>query len=304
MKKLLICLLVFPMFSLQGQHDVAFLESIHARPDRLSKMIKVEGKVPFELVNGLIIVNARLNGEEGAFILDTGAPALVLNDRSGEAGQLSGEGVNGQVELGEVNVEDFELGTVRRKRIDAYTLDISHLGEATNRQIDGLIGFEVFRESEMLFDYGHEQIQFFPARNSSLHKFNRPLLAVELEMHEHLPVLVLRAGEQTIRLGIDTGTEINLVDRSLIPLLEGQLQWKEEYARVRGLNQQATMAQKAVVTLTLPGAEHSRPVECYFADLSATPSVRDLKIDGLVGFEFLRQMRFSINFPEKQFYVW
>ena len=39
-------------------------------------------KIPFELVNGLVLVNASINGDTGSFILDTGSPMVVVNPRN------------------------------------------------------------------------------------------------------------------------------------------------------------------------------------------------------------------------------
>ena len=93
-------------------------------------------KIPFQKKRGLIFVKALLNGEKKNFILDTGAPSLILNSAYTEEGNLSDslDAVGGSVSTRKVQVESFDWAGIRQINFETISMDLSHL-ERENEKI-------------------------------------------------------------------------------------------------------------------------------------------------------------------------
>ena len=110
------------------------------------------------------LVEARLNGREGLFVLDTGANLSVIDDdhaaRFGlsERGSVRGGGaaIGGAIDARQVGIESLELGgiPVRQRRI--VVADLGHLADAlaplAGAPVHGLIGQDVLNEHRAVID--------------------------------------------------------------------------------------------------------------------------------------------------------
>ena len=109
------------------------------------------------------LVEARLNGREALFVLDTGANLSVVDDDHAAAFGLSRRGVRGggaaiggAIEAQQVGIERLELGgiPVRQRRI--VVADLGHLADAlrplAGEPVHGLIGQDVLNEHRAVID--------------------------------------------------------------------------------------------------------------------------------------------------------
>ena len=91
---------------------------------------------------------------EGNFFFDTGAPQLLLNSRPGQAPTIRNGGVTGAVQvLGMAKIDTFQLDNLLKTKASADIIDLTHLELAKKIDLVGLIGYAVFKEYEILFDY-------------------------------------------------------------------------------------------------------------------------------------------------------
>ena len=115
-------------------------------------------RIPFTLTGTLITVRARVDTTEGNFFFDTGASGLLLNyrhfGRVRGVALTNGGGVTGTVRvLGTEQVDTFRLDNLLATDIAAELIDFSHIENAKKIDLVGLIGYAVFRDFEVLFDY-------------------------------------------------------------------------------------------------------------------------------------------------------
>jgi hypothetical protein len=117
-----------------------------------------------ELLTGHHLVEARLNGKQASFVVDTGANRTVLHAPFAAEFGLSGKpigmggavGVGGSVKASQAAVEAFAIGgvTIRRNRIM-----MTDLGQVTNllspisgSKVYGIIGQDVLKEHRAVID--------------------------------------------------------------------------------------------------------------------------------------------------------
>jgi len=115
-------------------------------------------RVPFTLTGTLITVRARIDTLEGNFFFDTGSSSLLLNARyfgnRAQMASIGGGGVTGKVRmLGSSKADTFRLDNLTMVELKAGLADLSHLENAKKIALIGLIGCDVFKDYEVLFDY-------------------------------------------------------------------------------------------------------------------------------------------------------
>lgn len=289
-----------------AQTEVSFLEA-KPRAFALNEPTFTDAiRLPFERVGGMLILKASMDGVSGNYILDTGAPGLIINGTPNDSDDLvEGMGIGGEVAIEAITVANFELGELTRKNLSAYRLDMGHLEQAANLSIAGLIGYEVLRDLELFIDIEEGVLLLFSAKNSPLTQLiGEPLLEMPFVLRNHLPVVKMKIGKRTLRMGFDTGAEVNLLNERLFEKLEPHREGFVYRHRVRGLDQSIS----EVLSCHMNGATLEKhkliTQEYYYTDLTAIRQMHQLSIDGLLGYPFLRQYRVSINYQSERISIW
>ena len=132
-----------------------FASTVHAQTFR----------VPFHSVNGMILLDAQVNGKTAVLLLDTGADfTLISPEASGLSAKLDAlKATNTTGASGEYVKGRIDLRLAERHWIDRAVL-IMDLTEASKRlgtKIDGFIGQDLLREfSAVRIDYKSAQVEF------------------------------------------------------------------------------------------------------------------------------------------------
>ncbi len=266
-------------------------------------------EIPFEVYEGIIYVQASLNGEQGTFILDSGAPELILNSDAENINfnstyKSEASGVGGKVrKAGSVHINTFEWSGIKLNEGDVLSVSMSHL---TKRSILGLIGYSVFNDYTLTFDYKKRKI--FGTLHSSLvdeKEVNGELLArIPFEMYKHIPVLQIGISGEIYNMGLDTGAAANLFYEKYVPeLKESIIRYKE--TDLTGIGGKIKAKKGRIKKLTIRDVEYHR-LHFVFEDatLNALNKGSVLKLDGLLGYEFLKSYKTTIDFKAKEIRIY
>ncbi|MDO7884490.1 aspartyl protease family protein [Hymenobacter cheonanensis] len=265
---------------------------------------------PARLRNGLLLVEAEVDGRRGTFLLDTGAPALVLNKREFAApatettlAATGSTGVNGRMAGMSYHLaQQFDWQGISFQQKQVPTLDLTSLEQKLGGlPLLGLIGYNVLSQYAVTLDYHAGQVllrQPAPAAAPPA-----ALMRVPFVLSGHLPVVALTVGGQTFQVGVDCGAQANLLDQQYQAGLARELR-RAATARLSG----ADAAARAVATARLPEVRLAGPLvfrkqATVFADmahLNQNPSRPPLQ--GLVGYPLLSQYRTTIDYVKKQLY--
>lgn len=180
------------------------------------------GEQAFDLHRNLIFFPALLDGRPGSFILDTGAPTLLLNGRAEipAAASQTGFGTGGEVGYDHHRVGSLEFAGRRHGTVWALTLDLRALEARTGRSIDGFVGYEQLLNRELRIDYPGETFSVRRSERRPTHTGRAPDHVFDLDFDGHLPVVTLKLGKQKLRFILDTGAATNLLDPRYVPLSE------------------------------------------------------------------------------------
>ena len=129
--------------------------------------------VPFEFRAGLPIIKATVNGKEGWFLFDTGAPNVLskafaekLNLSTLATGSVSDSGGNTLNDQGYVQISDIKIGDINFKNTGAIIQDLSASAIFKCLDFDGIIGANLMRNAYWKIDYINEEITFSDALNN------------------------------------------------------------------------------------------------------------------------------------------
>ena len=277
-------------------------------PNELTTPPQVEA--PAQLRNGLLLVEAEVDGRRGTFLLDTGAPALVLNKREFPApatettlAAAGSVGVNGHLAGLSYHVtQRFDWQGIKFQNKEVPTLDLTSLEQKLGgTTLLGLIGYNLLSQYALTLDYRAGKVllrQPDPAAAPPA-----ALLRVPFTLSGHLPVVTMSAGGQTFRVGVDCGAQTNLLDQQYEAGLAHLLR-RASTAQLSG----ADAAARTVTTARLPEVRLAGPLAfrkqaTVFADmapLNQNPNREALQ--GLVGYPLLSQYRPTIDYVNKQLY--
>ncbi|MCC9136827.1 retroviral-like aspartic protease family protein [Pontibacter silvestris] len=265
-----------------------------------------EIKVPFELKGGLIFIKVQVNNKPANFILDTGAPTLVISKRlaTNATHTLDGKGVTGNIQVQQVVVPKLVLGDMQLSETPAIAMDLAHLEKLTKKQIDGLIGYSTLKDYELLLDYGSKTLTLFRANATDYHTHIKPTSEMPFKLQAHIPVVEATIGNQKMLFGLDTGAEANLLNIGSISKLNSNDYKKSNVRNISGANATAVAAQEAYVKATLINGHTYSNMQYVFSDISPLNQGYGLSIDGLLGYPFLSARKMSINFADSKVYFW
>jgi hypothetical protein len=263
-----------------------------------------DSQFSFEMVNRIIFVEAVLNGEAGNFILDTGAPELVINATDFGSGSFLASGINGRMPARWVTIELFEWAGTQNWKIEAMTIDLSHLESITNREITGIIGYSVLKEYELFLDYKNNQIQLIKPEDS-LYKQQQPLAVIPFELNGHLPVIEVIIGERKLKMGLDTGASTNLICRKKQKKINPSCLLPLGKEKLAGLSPQSQSSPAVHIRCTRIEGINYFNMKFIFANIShLNHRLNYGKIDGLLGYPFFSSGKFSFDYHNQRIYVW
>jgi hypothetical protein len=127
-----------------------------------------------KLVTGHHLVNAKLNGRDGIFLLDTGANATVLDAGEAAAFGVGGGaampgaavGLGGAMKARQSAIESLAIGPVPIRRDRIMTADLGQvvkvLGPLSGGAIHGIIGQDVMEEHRAVIDVARPILYLMP----------------------------------------------------------------------------------------------------------------------------------------------
>lgn len=141
--------------------EAAFAMPAPPPPDFAMAGGKTSTAVPFELINGHIYLDVKLNGRGPYRLLcDTGGANVITPPVARELGvkpegTLEGRGVGQKSEdVSLVKLESLQIGDATIERQLFVVFDLGKLEPAEGAPIPGLVGYEVFKRFVVRIDYG------------------------------------------------------------------------------------------------------------------------------------------------------
>ncbi len=270
-------------------------------------------RIPFKIVGHLIVVEAELYGRKGNFIIDTGSEALVLNrihfsskyDYTKNTKSING--VNGSVDNAiEKRLQLFKLHNLTLSNIKADVIDLSHIEKSKKMNLLGIIGYSILKDYEVFIDFYLNQITLSKVDKKGSKFDQRVYLeqivdSVDFRLKKHTIVLTCFIGEKKVRFGLDSGAEFNQLNKHSSKKILKHFKSFRRMFIVGASNKRIEVLVGKLNNVTLD-ADELMPMTTVLTNLSGMSAAYGTSLDGVMGYEFLRQKRTIINYKKKKLY--
>jgi len=266
-------------------------------------------EVEFRLAGGaqpLILIPARVNGIGPLpFVLDTGAgPCLLSPDLAARAkvaarGRETATGAGGplEVELGTAGVLAVGDAEVRDVPV-AITEELARIGKAVGASIEGDVGYGFLKEFRLTIDYQRSRVTLARPENPSGGAPAAGGVPFDLVAEEKPLVLVaVRLGEEgPFQFALDTGASMTVVSPEVA---RGLGAGARRPAKMLGGGGRVAGLSGAVARVRV-GEQDGREVGVVIGPfLGPLSEVVGARLDGILGYNFLRRFRVTIDYPAR-----
>jgi predicted aspartyl protease len=264
-------------------------------------------KVKFRLAGGAqpLILLPVLVDDRGPFdfILDTGAGTSLLSSELAKQlevkviGSKEGQSAGGKVSVSLAKVDSLVVGETKLKGVDVGVVDLSHIGKTVGAKIDGDLGYNFLKHFRVTINYRDCEIRLEdPKRVESFARAAKTEIPIRLANPAKPLVLVdVHAnGRGPFQFAIDTGTSTSAITPELAKQLE--VQTSPVGAGTTG-GSPVDFSAGSLQSFQLGGAKIDNMavvVADFFTMLNAAIGV---KLDGIVGYNFLRNYKVVIDYP-------
>lgn len=264
-------------------------------------------EIDFEVVNGIIIIPVELNGQQVKFILDTGAPMLVINSKADSTGSNivlgAAQGIGGNVQdMGFAHVSSFTWGGGSYLSFDTVSMDLSHLEAELDMKFVGLISKAELEPFEAYFDYANKKLRLYKLTETGdleePDKLSGWVDEVKFTLGRHIACFKAKVGKKQMMMGLDTGAQSCLLDDDFLPKFEKELK-DVSVDTLRGADVNRTTVTTGTIAMTMVNKLTFPDMTYAFSDISEMNNAYGLKIDGLLGYPFLSKQPTSINYRKK-----
>lgn len=275
------------------------------------------GTIPFTRAGNLIIIQVQIDSVKGNFILDTGAPGLILNltyfrhYKTLERADAEGGGITGEVAGGSPTmVKQMSFGNFTYTSLQADRVNLGHIENSRNLKIMGLLGAGLFRRFEIMIDYANEVIYFHRVAKNERMTYKSQYLAqradfltLPISTREGKILTQVVVGKQKLNFVLDTGAETNILDSRLSKAVLADVVLERKISLI-GAGSKKEEAWYGTVKQMHFGTYSVNNLEVMITSLKHLSAAFGKNIDGMLGYGFLSKQKIGINFLTNELYIW
>jgi len=172
-----------------------------------------EVNIPFELVNGLIVVKAEIDGKTDNYIVDSGSNGVLLN-RNAESFATEYISLSGTVSGEEKAIDKLRVGAYEVDDISGFSIDLSNLEKFLGRPLGGILGCTVFTPHSVVFDFAQSSLRV--SSEKPMLSEVQGLSQVAFSNIDGLPFIKVTIQDERYSFLLDSGASSHFVDAKLI----------------------------------------------------------------------------------------
>jgi len=285
--------------------------------DPIVKTDSINCIIPFSRAGNLIIIRVKVDTTEGNFILDTGAPGLVLNIpyfRNYTAIEHTDEiqgGITGRVEdAGRVQIDSLSFGPIHYFKAEADRINLGHIENRKGIKIHGLLGMQLFKRFEMIIDYENNLIYLRYLSKKEDKNYRHPLLQdaatyieTPIDFIENKLITYVYSEGKKLSFVVDSGAESNLIDSRLPDkIMDNIIVNKRVFLSGTGSARVEALG-GSMNTLKIGNYDVAN-LPVIVTNLEKLCFAYNRCLDGMLGFDFLSRQKIGFNFVTRKMYIW
>jgi len=172
--------------------------------------------INFELVNGLILLEATVDHKKGKYILDTGCSFIAVDGIADEQ-QIELSSTEFTETASETNLAVFELGSIKRQDVSAMTFDMQNIEALVQTDIDGLIGTQAIEDYDIMIDYAEKKVYFLGKESfrPDIDAASYTIMKTSMHTVEDKSYIDVMVQDESYTLLLDSGANISVMDSRL-----------------------------------------------------------------------------------------
>ncbi len=271
-------------------------------------------RIPFKLVDHLIVVEAELQDNKGNFIIDTGSEALILNSVHFEnhytfqKKEINASGVNQTLDYSfEKKIDEFNLNGFRLTNKVSDVINLSHIEQTKKIKLLGIIGYSILKDYEIFVDLHLNQLTL-----TKVDKQGNPLNdkvylekiidSLDFKLKNHTIVVDGFINNQKVKLGIDTAAEFNQVNKSINKKALQYFTPKKRLKLHGASGKNIRVLAGKLHRVKLNDNIYFGPMYTVITNLNHMNEAFGVQLDGILGYEFFAQKRTIINYKKEKLY--
>jgi len=271
--------------------------------------------IPFSRAGNLIVIKAKVDTTEGNFILDTGAPKLILNmtyfrHYLSTTEDVESGGITGTAAANPTMVENLSFGPIKYYKAEADRVNLGHIENSKGIKILGLLGMQLFKRFEMIIDYEKSLIYLHLINKKEVSIYKSEMLNDTSAYHTFsiniMEDKLLTYGEiagKKLTFIIDTGAESNVLDSRLPNKIFDQVNITRRIMLSGSGRQKVEALYGNMKNLKLNNLEMG-VLPVLVTNLERMCFSYDRCLDGMLGFDFLSLHKIGFNFVTRKMYIW
>ena len=272
--------------------------------------------LPFSRVGNLMLIKAKADTVEGSFILDTGAPGLILNmtyfrNYPVTESYADGGGITGTVDgYGHTKVKKLSFGSVSYHNVEADRINLGHIENSKGLKIFGLLGVQLFKQFIMIIDYENSEIHLHHVSKKDGKNYEHPMLS-DTAAYSIFPIDILhnkiltygKVGTKKLTFLVDTGAESNVLDSRLPENVLDNVNITRRMLLNGAGNKKVDALYGDMSNLSI-GSRDIKTLPVLVTNLAKMCFAYDKCINGMLGFDFLSMHKIGFNFVKRRMYIW
>lgn len=265
-------------------------------------------KIPLKRAGNLLLLEAEVDGLRGDFILDTGAPGLVLNTayfrQSAKKRVRQSVGVAGiSNEVYQLDINRLTIKELYFEKISAELTELSHIENSKGVKILGLLGNALFEDLVMRIDLRNNSLFLYREKENKskvTKSIASDIIQLNMSYQNHALFIPMRIENKSVNVYFDTGAEQMVLDNYLPKSI------MKNVTLTKRLNLRGTGGQKlevwsgSIAEVALQNLALSN-VPVIITGLEDLSQAYGQAMDAIIGYPILEQGIVEINYKRKLF---
>lgn len=271
-------------------------------------------RIPFKLVDHLMVIEAEILNKKGHFIIDTGSETLILNQvhfpelyEHQKKNQASSGVLQAIDNPYEKRVKEFALKQFKVHNKEAHVINLSHIETTKKVQILGVIGYNILKDYEIFVDLYLNQITLTKVDHlgNTLNKnvyLETIVDSLDFKLKNHTIMVAATINDQKLVFGLDTAAEFNQINKSTNKKALKYFKPTKRLLLTGASNKKVEVLAGKLHRVKLSEAIYFGPMYTILTNLSKMNEAFGTELDGILGYEFFAQKRTIINYQKKKLY--
>ena len=271
-------------------------------------------RIPFKLIDHLLVIEAEVLDKKGNFIIDTGSKALLLNkahfplDYPFLKKNENVSGVLSEIDIPlERKIKDFYIKSFNLKDKISDIIDLSHIEASKKMYLLGIIGFDILKDYEIFIDLYLNQITLSKVDKNGIRLDKKVYLekiadSVDFNLRGHAILLSGEINGKKLSFVLDTAAEVNQINKSSSKTALKSFIPSQRLKLSGASGKEIEVLAGKLHRVKLNDQIYFGPMYTILTNLSKMKHAFGVEVDGVFGYEFLKQKRTIINYQKEKLY--